>query len=1346
MKGTTGNITRFKPTRAGIINLWDYVDEIFEFADGRLVLRGHNGAGKTKALEVLFPFVLDGRTDPRRLDPFSGENRTMKDNLLYRGNDAGYGYVWMEFSRIQDGQKPERVTVGIGLQARRHKEGVTPWFFVSDGAVGDDFSLVVDQRPLTYKELIDLLGTERVMQKARDYRERIDQRLFGLGSERYEQMLELVLTLRKPQLSKDLDPEKLSKVLSRGLRPLDDELLEKVAKSFEDLELAQRELDQLVAADATLQLFITTYRGHIRAVARHRIDQVRAASNAVKERQGDFERKRAAFDAAVDNVAKTANAVRETKLALDAVRTRKEGLIESPAYKAITELDGKREHLRTATTAASNSERAASTLKASVETLRGKAETASQALSVARRDSATLAGKLLVAAGASGVEWTSSDGDGPPDEVGARLTARLGARRADLRAVRNHLERVDEGERKAAAADEQLQQAREKLAAAEQRQRDAEAALERARQALIAALNAWAAARPHGIVDAADLDALVEAVPALGESAAPTLRELLSVRLVSRVDFVGRQISDLERRIAELDVRDAELVALRDATLAHKEDAPKAVATRPDPRTARSGAPLWRLVRFRDGVGEREQAGIEAALEATGILDAWVMPSVEDSISGIHDAFLVSRPGPDAAGTLAEVLVTEDQPHVPPERVAELLRSIAYPLDAGVAQVAVTDDGVYRIGTLAGAYAVESARYIGATARAAYRQRKVEGIERERVEIASKRATFTTDLDGALARQKAFGAATSELPAVIGVLQTVRAIDAEAGAVRAERANEGAANEKLNHWKRESNDRRVALRREAATRALPADAVGVEAIGRAVDTAEECGEELVRALARIGERVRESSDWSAQAIERSEELSNAESEQREYETARDRLANELATLQANLGASAETLQSELAEIAEQIPKLERAEEAQTKASTAAIETKVGAERDVEAATSAVSGAETEHRNSMSALLTLAEADLAALLEIDPGLANGVASDAPTSPEALALFGAIEAKTRNASGGDDRRKSAMSQLSNSLPDLTAKLGAHYRPAWELDGDILRVRIADDEGETPAAIFASKLGARRREQEALLTVREREVFENSLLSSMCRQLNTRTTAARDLVRQMDRSMRDRKMSSGKTVGVRWALRGDLSVEQKTVVGHLEHDPVHLAAEQLDELRAHFLKEVRTARQSKVNQSYRDILAIVLDYRAWREFVLYLVDASGHEDTLTKARHSKLSGGEKAASLHLPLFAAAHAQFSSAQPTCPRLVALDEAFAGIDSQGKPELMSLSVEFDLDLFMTGFDLWVAFPGVPSAAHYDLVHVPTENTVSTMLLLWDGTEIVEGERAESLIRSAAGR
>src|SRR6266550_2638329 len=157
---------RFRPTRAGVINVWDYVDEEWIFAGGRLALRGHNGSGKSKALEVLFPFVLDGVADSRRLDPFSGENRTMKSNLLFRGQDSEYGYVWMEFARSADNSKRpqaseqpgaggnppvgtapastgpvDTVTLIIGMRAHRNRDGVRMSFFVTGRRMGVDFGL-----------------------------------------------------------------------------------------------------------------------------------------------------------------------------------------------------------------------------------------------------------------------------------------------------------------------------------------------------------------------------------------------------------------------------------------------------------------------------------------------------------------------------------------------------------------------------------------------------------------------------------------------------------------------------------------------------------------------------------------------------------------------------------------------------------------------------------------------------------------------------------------------------------------------------------------------------------------------------------------------------------------------------------------------------------------------------------------------------------------------------------------------------------------------------------------------------------------------------------------------------
>jgi hypothetical protein len=75
---------------------------------------------------------------------------------------------------------------------------------------------------------------------------------------------------------------------------------------------------------------------------------------------------------------------------------------------------------------------------------------------------------------------------------------------------------------------------------------------------------------------------------------------------------------------------------------------------------------------------------------------------------------------------------------------------------------------------------------------------------------------------------------------------------------------------------------------------------------------------------------------------------------------------------------------------------------------------------------------------------------------------------------------------------------------------------------------------------------------------------------------------------------------------------------------------------------------------------------------------------------------------------------------------------MIALDEAFVGIDERYKPELFGLAVKFDLDLFMTGHDLWVTCGTVPMIAHYDMYHDKTTRTVSSLLVLWDGTALVD--------------
>ena len=314
------------------------------------------------------------------------------------------------------------------------------------------------------------------------------------------------------------------------------------------------------------------------------------------------------------------------------------------------------------------------------------------------------------------------------------------------------------------------------------------------------------------------------------------------------------------------------------------------------------------------------------------------------------------------------------------------------------------------------------------------------------------------------------------------------------------------------------------------------------------------------------------------------------------------------------------------------------------------------------------------------------------------------------------------------------KSSRTRVSASLAELQTQLSAaghDYRPEWEAADEIIVVKVADEQGFSSIGEFARRISDARRDQELLLTESEQRILEDALLGRLAQQIHERTTDARDLISAMNHEMRSRKMSSGATVGIGWELADGLSPEQRTVSRLLDLEAARLSTEELARMRAHFATQIKDLRAARPDRPYAEILGDALDYRQWRTFVLTLVGPDGHEDRLTQARHSTLSGGEQSVSLHLPLFAAAHVLLSSAAPHCPRLLALDEAFAGIDDSGRSELLGLTAQFDLDLFMTGYDLWATYATVPACAHHDLSHSAVEHTVSALLLVWDGAKIL---------------
>ncbi|MFR8123333.1 MAG: hypothetical protein ACLU77_16920 [Waltera sp.] len=89
---------RWKMNRIGFVNFWLYDEEDFEFEDGKLLLRGQNGSGKSITTQSFIPFVLDGDRTPSRLDPFGSSDRRMEYYFLgEEGKEESTGYLFLEF-------------------------------------------------------------------------------------------------------------------------------------------------------------------------------------------------------------------------------------------------------------------------------------------------------------------------------------------------------------------------------------------------------------------------------------------------------------------------------------------------------------------------------------------------------------------------------------------------------------------------------------------------------------------------------------------------------------------------------------------------------------------------------------------------------------------------------------------------------------------------------------------------------------------------------------------------------------------------------------------------------------------------------------------------------------------------------------------------------------------------------------------------------------------------------------------------------------------------------------------------------------------------------------------------
>lgn len=265
----------------------------------------------------------------------------------------------------------------------------------------------------------------------------------------------------------------------------------------------------------------------------------------------------------------------------------------------------------------------------------------------------------------------------------------------------------------------------------------------------------------------------------------------------------------------------------------------------------------------------------------------------------------------------------------------------------------------------------------------------------------------------------------------------------------------------------------------------------------------------------------------------------------------------------------------------------------------------------------------------------------------------------------------------------------------------------------------------------------------ETELLIQQKDRELFEDILSQTISRQLTDRIAESRKWVKDMSAIMKNMETSMGLTFSLDWkpkTAEDDTELDTAELEQILLRDKELLTIEDISQVAAHFRSKIQTEKMKQEEMgsvvNYMEMVRETLDYRKWFEFRMSYRKGEGTKKPLTNAAFNRFSGGEKAMAMYIPLFASVNAQYQKTEKNdCPRIIALDEAFAGVDDKNISSMFDLVHILDFDYIMNSQALWGCYENVRALRIAELLRPLDSRIVTVIRYTWNGHERILDEQ-----------
>ncbi|AEF95321.1 Conserved hypothetical protein CHP02680 [Desulfotomaculum nigrificans CO-1-SRB] len=1342
---------RWQMNLAGIFNFWYYTDEVqFKLSDGRLVLRGANGSGKSVTMQSFLPLVLDGNKRPSRLDPFGSKDRKI-DYYLLLEPDSGIqdriGYLYLEFYHPE---QQRYLTIGIGLRARRNANTGFWGFAITDNRrIGKDillyerdYSQGQEQKiPLTRSQLEDVIGEGgQVVTEQGKYMEMVNKLLFGYGDlQSFQELLDLLIQLRSPKLSKDFKPTTIYEILSNALPPLQDDELRPLSEVMEDMDQINDRLEEVCLHRREAEKLQQVYNRYNKYLLYHQSSQLLQAKRQWDNQQSSTQELEAKLQEISRSLQERNERLTEQSTKLLEVNARHQVLAASEVLEKRHELNRLREEKERTNRQA---ERLAKSLMywqgKQKEYRRDQEKYTAEAAEYTTRQQATLADLEDIARefdfSRHDVYHRQWDRDMPREfNQWHNWQQDLSEQERQINQALEIARRVDHKKYERDLAEREVGNARQRRDTAEESYRFEEENCDLVQKSYQEQIFAWRKNLLELHLSDEELQKTLHRLSLFPEVSYESIKEPMLEAFDHRYLDLQKQKVALEQQRDRHQEEQNQLRAAWQEWKNHKDPEPPRSAARELSRRQRGeGAPLYALCEFREGVSEELKASLEAALQQSGLLDAWVSPQGL-GILGTNEEEIWIAPNPQFFGyTLADYLypTPPEDGSLKAEIIDQILRTISLgDISSGDnVGAAVNEQGYFRLGALCGkAAAKERAEFIGKETRHRTRlaemarlealmeqeqqniddcNRQIHRIEEALTRLTQEKSCFPAgdELQEAFsrlaqARREMESALEEERQKVELFRQASQAYQETAAELHTfmqgwtipkNTAGLTAARDQLQTYRQllgelHSHWSSYRMSQAALDRALAGLAEAAEKIAEETDELASLRETLHHINAQISAFEQALKDLGIEDIDR---------QLRELEQQRDALQREINALDKEI---------------RQLEKEQGIEESRLSAARELLKEKEAALNQAREAWLC------EWNRRLVAdwsEVTVSEANL-------PGLYR-------VAQQVLQQY-------RDEKYLQKSKDSITNDLFLAFQECRGNLHP-YGPELMLDEEHQRnlvLFMRDRHNPLPPQALVQELKTTEEEQRLLLSQKDRELYEQIIIHSVGKAIRYKILRAEQWVQQMNRLMEQRDTSSGLRLHLKWEPRpaaNEKELDTLQLVNLLKKDPQMLRNQEIEQMIEHFRSRITWAKQeADQHDTLRQWIYRLLDYREWFRFTLYYEKGEQPRRELTDSRFNALSGGEKALSMYIPLFAATYSRYNDCRPEAPKIISLDEAFAGVDDENMRDMFGLLTQLDFDYMMTSQVLWGCYDTVPKLSVYEIYRPKDARFVTLIQYYWNG-------------------